>query len=148
MSLQPAHPSEPRGAEEIRNDGALLALFFPKTLRADGATFFTPQDFALQVGIIEHAERRDVPLHRHLGLPPLPAAAAAQEFLFVATGSAAIAITDSRWRTVREITLTGGDAILLIAGGHRLAIEKGTRIIEVKQGPYPGDAHAKEYEKK
>jgi len=39
--------------------------------------------------------------------------------------------------------LKAGDFMLSVAGGHAFSIEKGSRLIEVKQGPYPGDKRAK-----
>ena len=41
--------------------------------------------------------------------------------------------------------LIAGDAILLKSQAHSVEFLGNARVFEIKQGPYPGDSHAKHY---
>ena len=127
--------------KEIRDGKKLLAIFYSKKLRADGVRFLTPLHFPLQIGLLEHKHGKKVDLHRH---PDLRYRVnTTQEMLYIEKGSADVAVTNNRWKVIGELTLTKGDFILFVAGAHSVNIAQGSRIIEVKQGPYPGDKRAK-----
>ena len=44
-----------------------------------------------------------------------------------------------------ETELGPGDFLLSLTGGHSFEVLEDVRLIEVKQGPYPGDAYAKRF---
>ena len=52
-------------------------------------------------------------------------------------------VSDSSEYRYSQKLLSAGDAILLKSGAQRRILN--ARIFEIKQGPYPGDAHAKHY---
>lgn len=68
-----------------------------------------------------------------------------QEFLYVIKGSAEVTIATLEWETVEKFKLKAGDFVLFVSGAHGVDIKKGSRLIEVKQGPYPGDKYAKRF---
>ena len=133
------------GILEIKDKGKILALVFLKKIRANGVRFLTPIDYPLQVGLIEHKDGRKVPLHIHRNLRYK--VNTTQEMLYIEKGKADVIIVDRKWNPVKEITLTAGDFVLFVGGGHGVNIHKSTRIIEIKQGPYPGDKKAKIFKK-
>ncbi len=130
---------------EIKDKGKTLALVFSKNLKADGIKFLTPVSYPLQIGLLEHKEGKNVPMHIHRDL--LYKVNTTQEFLYIEKGKVDVTIVDRKWNPVKEVTLTTGDFVLFVAGGHGVNIHKGTRIIEIKQGPYPGDKKAKIFKK-
>ncbi len=133
------------GIREIKNGNVLLAVFYSKIIKADGATFLTPEEFSLQVGILEHPDGKEVALHAH---PEQPRRIrATEEFLYVEKGEVEVTVASADWRPVETLTLTSGDSILFVSGAHGMKIKPGSRLIEVKQGPYPGKANAKKFQK-
>ena len=47
-----------------------------------------------------------------------------------------VKIYDDSKQLIEQVTLTKGDSICLIAGGHGILTTKNCKFIEVKQGPY------------
>ncbi|MBU6390489.1 hypothetical protein KGQ31_02985, partial [Patescibacteria group bacterium] len=69
-----------------------------------------------------------------------------EEFLYVEKGEVEVTVASSDWKPVETLTLTSGDSILFVSGVHGMKIKPGSRLIEVKQGPYPGKANAKKFQ--
>jgi len=118
-----------------------FALFFQHGVEVDGARFLTPHESALQVGVFERGEGYEVKPHRHperdihIRKP--------MEFLYIEKGKAEVTVFDEEWNVLDERTIESGDSLLFMDGGHSLKMLEPTRIIEVKQGPYPGEENAK-----
>lgn len=127
--------------QEIRDGQKILALVFSHKLRADGVKFLTPQTYPLQIGLLEHPQGKIIRSHRHRNLRYK--VNTTQEFLYIETGKVEAVIYRNDWTIVKKVILNAGDFILSIAGGHGFRILKKSRIIEIKQGPYPGDKKAK-----
>jgi hypothetical protein len=66
--------------------------------------------------------------------------------LFVKTGKIQIDFYDDNKSYLESRILNGGDVILLANGGHGLTMLEETEIIEVKQGPYAGEADKTHFE--
>lgn len=130
---------------EISHKGKTLAIVFSKNLPADGVRFLTPTHYPLQIGLMEHKNGKNVPLHIHRDMKYN--VNTTQEFLYVIKGSADITIATLKWETVEKFKLRAGDFVLFVCGAHGVDIKKGSRLIEVKQGPYPGDDYAKRFKK-
>lgn len=129
---------EPR---RIEKDGTLYALIVPKGLSVDGVRFLTPQESPFQVGVMERPTGYSVQPHQH---PQVTREiSSVSEFLFVERGRVRAVMYDDAWNVVGEEILSAGDAILLLAGGHSFDVLEPCRMIEVKQGPYPGHHKAK-----
>ena len=56
-----------------------------------------------------------------------------------------VTVYDEVWEVLKEEVLSAGDFLVFLEGGHSLTMLEKTRLIEVKQGPYLGDAEAKIY---
>lgn len=129
------------GIQAIVDGEQTMAIVWRKRLRAKGAKFLTPQTYTLQVGLLEHPKGKVIPAHRHPNLKYN--VGTTQEFLYIERGQVEATLYRNDWSIIKKIKLNAGDFILTLAGGHGFKILKPARIIEIKQGPYPGDAKAK-----
>ena len=127
----------------ITHNKEILAMFYSKDISANGSIkFLTPAEYPIQIGLIEHANGKKVVPHIHRDL--FYDINTTQEFLYIEKGRGIVAtIFTKDWIEVEKVTLNAGDSILFVGGGHGVDIPSGCRILEVKQGPYPGDAQAK-----
>lgn len=130
---------------EIKDKNKTLALFYSAKLKADGVRFLTPPNYPLQVGLLEHKNGRNVPPHQHRDLKYN--VNTTQEFLYLEKGQADVVIYNKKWAKIKNITMKKGDFILFVSCGHSVKIYKNSRIIEIKQGPFPGDKKAKIFKK-
>lgn len=130
--------------QTISADGKVYA----KVFRADGDVedgmhFLTDDAAPLQVGIFEREEGYHVIPHKHnprdLQLP-YPG-----EFIFVQKGKLKFEVFDEEWNTVDEAIVESGDCIVIMRGGHAMTMLEPTRMLEVKQGPYPGRENDKTF---
>lgn len=131
--------------ESIRHldkDGTRYASFF-HALTADGPRFVSRATDEFQVGVITRPAGHAVSPHTH----PLVEhrTELMTEVIYVESGKTAITVYDEAWIVLGEETLVTGDFCILYRGGHSLKMLEPTRMIEVKQGPYPGDAAAKKF---
>jgi len=125
----------------VQGSGRVLAIFVREGLPVEGARFVTTQDDSLQLGVFERPAGYEVRAHKHVDLPAQPRKAA--EFLYLEKGRAKVTVFDDAWKAVGEETVSAGDFLLFLGGGHHVEMVEPTRFIEVKQGPYPGDKQAK-----
>lgn len=129
------------GVRIIQENKRILAIAYCELKIPNGVRFLTPLHYPLQVGVHEYRRKRSVTLHRH---PDLHYRVnTTQEFLYIEKGKAIITVTNRRWKTIATVVLKKGDFILFVDGGHQIEFSPSTRIVEIKQGPYPGDKKAK-----
>lgn len=132
------------GKEVIERNGQIFALIFRKSHRPDGVNFLTPDDYTLQVGMIGHPPGRTIRDHVHN--PHIHYKVdTTQEFLYVEQGKIKATIYDYGWNVLREVVLEEGDILLQVSGGHGFEVLEKCYLIEVKQGPFPGDKLMKFY---
>lgn len=123
--------------QSIEHEGVVYAIFFRADITApDGMRFMGKEDDPLQVGIFEREKGYEVQVHRHC--PRDIHLKSVGEFLWIQSGKTHITIFDDQWNSIGDTTLETGDCAILIRGGHGLTMLEPTRILEVKQGPYPG----------
>lgn len=132
--------SEPR---RIEKNGRLYALVVPRSLPVSGVKFLTPETSPFQCGLMEHQKGHTIRAHSHA--PKTYDIHSMSEFLYVERGKVRATIYDEGWNILATETLATGDALLLLAGGHGFEVLESCRMIEVKQGPYPGEKKAKVY---
>lgn len=142
MSLNTSMKNLPR---EIIHKGKTLAIVFSKNLPVEGVRFLTPTHYPLQIGLIDHPEGKNVALHIHKDMRYK--VNTTQEFIYIVKGKVVITIATEQWEIIEKFPLSDGDFVLFVSGAHGVDIKKGARLIEVKQGPYPGDDYAKRYKK-
>ncbi|KKU44705.1 MAG: hypothetical protein UX62_C0051G0005 [Microgenomates group bacterium GW2011_GWA2_46_7] len=54
-------------------------------------------------------------------------------------------IYDYGWNVIKEVVLNQGDILLQVSGGHGFDVLEPSYLIEIKQGPFPGDKLMKFY---
>lgn len=130
--------------EEIVWDGKILALILRSDYRQDGINFFTPDDFSQQLGYMNRPEGYVIPPHVH---NPVPREVQyTKEVLFIKSGRVRVDFYDEEQNYLESRSLSRGDVILLAFGGHGFKMLEASEIIEVKQGPYAGEADKTRFE--
>lgn len=130
--------------ERIEANGTLYALVFRHDLTVgDGVRFLTPAEYPLQLGVIERKTGYAFRPHIHNDLRY--EVNTTQEFLYIERGRMRVKIFDHDWGPIAETEVGPGDFLLSVTGGHSFDVLEDVRLIEVKQGPYPGDTYAKRF---
>jgi hypothetical protein len=120
-------------------NSTILAIILPADFTGGGIQFFTPDSFSQQLGYMNRPKGYAVPPHDH---NPVPRTIEwTQEALFIRQGRVRLDIylPETREYFASHI-LNAGDVALLAHGGHGLVMLEQSEIIEVKQGPYVGEA--------
>ncbi len=124
--------------EQILQDGQLLALIVRAGFQAPGVRFFTPGHLSQQLAHMQHPAGHVIPAHRHN--PVVREVTLTQEVLILRRGRLRVDFYDDRGAYLQSRELGAGDVILLASGGHGFEVLDEVEMIEVKQGPYAGDA--------
>jgi mannose-6-phosphate isomerase-like protein (cupin superfamily) len=124
--------------EDILHKGKLLALILRTSFRADGIRFFTPDDFSQQLGYMNRPRGYVIPPHVHNAVTR--SVHYTKEVLFIKSGKVRVDFYDDEQNYLESRILGAGDVILLAFGGHGFEMLEASEMIEVKQGPYAGDA--------
>lgn len=103
-----------------------------------GIQFFSPSSYSQQIGLMTRPAGYRVPAHRHNLVERT--IHATQEVLLLRDGVCNVNLFDDDNKILHSIKLLKGDVILLAHGGHEIIMETECEILEVKQGPYAGDA--------
>lgn len=128
---------------DVRDEAQVIAIVVPAGSPVDRIRFLTPPDYPFQVGLLRHPSEHHIAAHSHTKLRI--ETEIFQEFLYVQEGRVRIELYGLGGNFLQAVELTRDDAILFVDGGHALTMLEPTRILEVKQGPYPGDAMAKRH---
>lgn len=124
--------------EQITHDGRTLAMLLRSTYRAEGIQFFTPNDFSQQLAYMNRPQGYVIAPHVH---NPVPREVQfTKEVLFIKSGRVRVDFYDDDQNYLESRIVTAGDVILLAFGGHGFEMLEASEIIEVKQGPYAGEA--------
>lgn len=132
--------------ETIKYKGKILCHIFRKKIKSKGTRFLTPDSYTLQLGLLEHPRGTILKDHGHNNRIKYKVDTT-QEFLFIQKGRVKVTYFTDEWQKVASKILTSGDFLLHISGGHGFKILNKARMIEIKQGPYPGERIAKIYPK-
>lgn len=124
--------------EKITHDDVLLALIIYEDYRGEGVVFFTPDEFSQQLAYMKHPSGKVIDPHVHN--PVQREVFVTQEVLLLKKGRLRVDLYDQQRNYVTSRILETGDVILLAAGGHGFEALEEIEMIEVKQGPYSGDA--------
>jgi hypothetical protein len=124
--------------EEIVLDGELCAIILPAAYDEPGLKFFTPPNFSQQLGSMSYPAGKKITAHTHNNVKR--EVLLTQEALFIRKGKLRVDFYSQQQEYRKSRVLGPGDVILLIAGGHGFEVLEGVSMVEVKQGPYAGDA--------
>lgn len=123
---------------QILIDGRLIAFILRSSYEKKGIDFFTPDDFSQQLGYMNRPQGYVIPPHVHNSV--LREVQYTKEVLFIKSGKVRVDFYDDEQNYLESHVLHQGDVILLAFGGHGFEMLEASEIIEVKQGPYAGDA--------
>lgn len=124
--------------ESITHGERTLAMILRTTYRADGIKFFTPDEFSQQLAYMNRPEGYVIQPHIHN--PVAREVQFTKEVLFIKSGKVRVDFYDDNQNYLESRILHQGDVILLAFGGHGFEMLEASEIIEVKQGPYAGEA--------
>ena len=124
--------------DRISHQDQELALIIRHSYRKEGIEFFTPGTYSQQIGYMSRPAGYVVAPHVH---NPVPREVQfTKEVLFIKSGRLRVDFYSDVQEYLESTILEAGDVILLALGGHGFEMLEPTEIIEVKQGPYAGDA--------
>lgn len=124
--------------QSITHNGQLLALVISRHFHEPGIHFFTPDDFSQQMAYMRHPAGKIIEAHVHN--PVLREVHYTKEVLFIKKGRLRVDFYDEKQHYLESRILEAGDVILLATGGHGFEVLEEIEMIEVKQGPYAGEA--------
>ena len=131
-------------AEEIVLDGQICAVILPAEFDEPGIHFFTANELPQQLASMSYKTGKAIPAHTHNCIPR--EASYTQEALFIRKGKVRVDFY-TRQREYRISRVLGpGDVIVLMSGGHGFEVLEDLNMVEVKQGPYVGDADKTRFE--
>ncbi len=124
--------------ENIIYKEKLLSIIIRADYKKSGITFFTPPDFSQQVAYMSHPKGKIVEPHVHNVIKR--EIHYTKEVLFIKKGKLKVNFYSEDQNFIESKVLDEGDVILLAEGGHGFEVIEDLEMIEVKQGPYCGEA--------
>lgn len=122
--------------ERLEYNGKIIAIVVRKGFSKEGLTFFTDNDFALQVGMHIQKKGFEVKAHKHYNFEKLENVGV-QEIFYVERGEIKIVIYADNGKKVSDISASAGD-IVVVNSGHSIECLEDSKFIEFKRGPYRG----------
>jgi quercetin dioxygenase-like cupin family protein len=122
--------------------GQVLAYVVRGSPMPERTTFLTPPESNLQVGYVVYAAGQEIARHMHL--PVERQLVGTAEVLLVQRGRCEVDVYAEDRHLVQTRELRQGDVLIALAGGHAFRLLEDTVLLEVKQGPFVGDAASKE----
>ncbi len=137
--LASTRESEPaRNVEFFWHDGELHALIVRNEFSTPGISFFTPPELSQQVAYMAHPAGRIIQPHKHNVV--LREVHQTQEVLMIKRGRLRVDFYTKDEAFISSRELRQGDLILLCDGAHGFEVLEDLEMVEVKQGPYAGEA--------
>jgi mannose-6-phosphate isomerase-like protein (cupin superfamily) len=130
--------------EEIRHGHDTLALIIYRNFAAPGVLFLTPGHSSQQLAYMNHPAGRVIQPHVHH--PVRREVRYTQEVLFIKKGRLRVDFYSPSRKYLESRALAEGDIILLASGGHGFEVLEDLEMVEVKQGPYAGEADKARFE--
>jgi mannose-6-phosphate isomerase-like protein (cupin superfamily) len=124
--------------ETITSEGKTLAIIIRSTFSCEGIHFFTPNEFSQQLAYMNRPAGYVIAPHVHN--PVKREVHYTKEVLVIRSGKVRVDFYDDLRNYLSSTILNTGDVILLAYGGHGFEMLEPTEMIEVKQGPYAGEA--------
>ena len=130
--------------ESVKHDDLLLAIILPSGFSKEGIEFFTPDEFSQQLAYMSRPSEYKIPPHVHNEVKR--EVKNTLEVLFIRQGKVRVDFYTQEQEFICDRIIETGDVILLASGGHGFTMLEPTEMIEVKQGPYAGDADKTRFE--
>lgn len=123
--------------------GELVATIVRANHKIKDLEFVTDDNNPLQVGF--HNKKAGIKLTPHIHLSNTKVITQVQEVLYIIEGKVKATFYTIDGDIIDTVILNSGDTLVQISMGHGFEMLEPTKIVEVKQGPYPGTQHAKIY---
>lgn len=134
-----------KGIERVLdNDNKVLAIVIRDDYDCNGINFLTADDYSQQMAYMHHDKGYVILPHVHNTVKR--EILYTKEALFIKKGKLRCDFYSDNKEYLKSIILFGGDVILLVSGGHGFKFIEETSMIEIKQGPYTGEADKTRFE--
>lgn len=124
--------------ERITSDLRELAIILRADYKSEGIEFFTPDNFSQQLAYMNRPSGYMIQPHVHN--PVERQVLYTKEVLYIKSGQVRVDFYEEDKSYLESRVLNAGDVILLAYGAHGFYMLEDSEIIEVKQGPYVGEA--------
>lgn len=124
--------------EEVSSKERTLAIILRREYQNEGIQFFTPSEFSQQLAYMNRPSGYTIQPHVHNSV--VREVEYTKEVLFIKSGCVRVDFYEEDQTYLESRVLHAGDVILLAYGGHGFFMLEASEIIEVKQGPYAGEA--------
>jgi mannose-6-phosphate isomerase-like protein (cupin superfamily) len=124
--------------EHFRVNDQLCAIIVRASFREPGITFFTPPESPQQLAYMSHPMGKTIAPHRHNKVTR--EVHDSQEVLVIQKGKLRVDFYTECEEYLESRVLSAGDFILLCSGAHGFEVLETLEMIEIKQGPFVGDA--------
>ena len=124
--------------EQISYNNQILGIIIRAHYEKEGIAFFTPDTFSQQLGYMNRPVDYIIPPHVHNVVERK--VELTQEVLYVKRGKVRVDFYNDEKEYIESRIISTGDVILLAHGGHGFKMLEQSEMIEVKQGPYAGEA--------
>ena len=125
--------------EKVLHKNKLFALIVRRQFRKkDGIKFFTSKEATQQFGYMKHKKNHIIKPHNHK--KRLTRILKTTEVLLLLKGILRVDFYNNKEKYLFSKIINAKDIIMLIHGGHGFKVLKNIEMIEVKQGPYAGEA--------
>lgn len=118
----------------VMHEGVQVAGLISGRHKPEGVEFVTPNDFRLQVAVMNRPSGYEIPSHVHL--PVERALTGTQEVLIIKSGSLRADLYTAEREYLCSVLCGSDDVLILNSGGHGFVASEDCLFIEVKQGPY------------
>ncbi|MFT4703244.1 MAG: mannose-6-phosphate isomerase-like protein (cupin superfamily) [Bradymonadia bacterium] len=124
--------------ERVVHAGVELAVIIRAAFREPGIHFVTNDEYSQQLAWMRHPPGHRIAPHVHNEV--VRSITLTQEVLLIRRGKLRVDFYDDDRSYLHSRVVETGDTILLAAGGHGFEVIEEVEMIEVKQGPYSGEA--------
>ncbi|WP_270446863.1 hypothetical protein [Fusobacterium varium] len=123
--------------KEIRKNNEILARHITGDEIKEGLSFFSNDNEYIQVGSWNYNKGKE--LLKHIHNEVTREVRRTQEVLYIIKGRIEAEIYDLEKSLIETIIVNEGDILILLESGHGYKIlEEGTKVLEIKNGPYLG----------
>ena len=129
--------------EYIKKKEKLLAIIIRSNYTCNGVNFITSDEYSQQIAYMHHPIGKTIDAHVHNLVHRN--VVLTQETLVIKKGKLRVDFYDDYEDYLESRILNEGDVILLVSGGHGFQVLEEIEMIEIKQGPYSGDADKKRF---
>ena len=122
----------------LDNCNNTLAMIIKSDYDCKGINFITPDEYSQQLAYMHHEKGHIILPHVHNEVKR--EIYYTKEVLIIKKGKLRCDFYTDDKEYIKSIVLSDGDIILLVSGGHGFECLEETSMVEIKQGPYAGEA--------